>query len=158
MRRAYFLMATLLLGGFSYKLIAYFTATGEAWAAQVYMLLITLVAWQSVEAAYGKGASGFLDRLKIAMRPVVVFAVSVSLFTWFYYAQVDTDFMQIMIVERLDAAQKAGVSAEELQKMRGNLELFFSARLHSLLVGFILLGYGIISTVSLNFALSRLRR
>lgn len=152
-------MTGLLLAGFSFKFLAFFTGFASAYAAQIYMLIITILAAISVDASLSlDGKRDYLFLFKSAMRPVALFSLLTGIFTWFFYSAVDTSFLELMIRERLQAAISAGQSESALQGLESNLRVIFSPRAHSLVVGAALLGYGLFSTALFSILLPRFRR
>jgi hypothetical protein len=148
----------LLLAGFSFKFAAFFTGVAEEYAVHVYLLLLTVAAFISVqEVCSTDSAVEYFTRLKVSLQPVVLFCVFTAGFTWFFYALVDTGFMQVMQDERINLAQQAGLPEDNLEALRQNLQVVFSPQIHSLIVGAILMGYGILATAVFNFLLPRFK-
>lgn len=148
----------LLLAGFSFKFVTFFTGVAGEYAVHIYLLLLTVAAFISVQDVCStEGVTEYFTRLKVSLQPVVLFCVFTAGFTWFFYAVVDTGFMHVMQEERINLARQAGMPDNNLEALRQNLQVVFSPQIHSLIVGAILMGYGILATAVFNFLLPRFR-
>jgi hypothetical protein len=77
-------------------------------------------------------------------------AVFVTLFLWIYYAQVDVGYLSGLIQERIEAAQ-GQISAEDLIRLKGNLEALNSLKIRLLFTLSGLTIYGLLMSLIFSF-------
>jgi hypothetical protein len=126
------------------RFLVYMLELDYSWSVQFYFLLLLIAIFIGMREFYiSTRNSSLVTNLKVGAQVGAIFSLLTTVFTYVFYRFVDLQFFAFMISERLEAAQQAGASAEDVEKYRGNLEMVFNAGTQSMatLIGFMFLTF-----------------
>lgn len=140
--------------GMSTRVLVFAMEWESSVSTQLYFLFLLLAIFFGVRASFLQNPQSTFGQLfKIGARASATFALVVAAFTYVFYKWFDPNYFTGQIATRLDEAKSLGYSAEEIERLTGNLEIVFSLSTHlpTTLIGFTLLGISYSLIVALIF-------
>lgn len=148
-----FALAFAIFGAGS-RLLVFAAGWDYSISTQLYFLFLLLAIFFGIRSFFLEHPSSKFSQLfKVGARVSAVFTLIVSAFSFVFYKFIDTTFFTGQIETRLDEAKSLNYTAEQIEKLTGNLEIVFSVATHLsvTLIGYLLLGISYSLIVALIF-------
>ncbi len=131
------------VAGIAVKYIVFQASLPFEYGIYAYFLFILFALFFGMRKAMEvEGYHGFGRLIKNGMKVASIYAVVVSIFTYIYYRFIDASFFTARIAERVLAAKEQGMTEEQIEIIRSESSIVFSASTQSslTLLGFMFAG------------------